>query len=26
MNLYRYFSDVLEHLEFLDLMPAVIKT
>jgi phospholipid/cholesterol/gamma-HCH transport system permease protein len=26
MGLYRYFSDVIEHLEFLDLMPAVIKT
>jgi phospholipid/cholesterol/gamma-HCH transport system permease protein len=26
MNLYRYFSDVLEHLEFLDFMPAFIKT
>ncbi|TRX43148.1 MlaE family ABC transporter permease [Flavobacterium restrictum] len=26
MGLYRYFSDVFEHLEFLDLMPAVIKT
>lgn len=26
MTLFRYFSDVLEHLEFLDLMPAVIKT
>lgn len=26
MSLYRYFSDVIEHLEFLDLMPAVIKT
>jgi phospholipid/cholesterol/gamma-HCH transport system permease protein len=26
MSLYRYFSDVFEHLEFLDLMPAVIKT
>ena len=26
MSLYRYFSDVVEHLEFLDLVPAVIKT
>jgi phospholipid/cholesterol/gamma-HCH transport system permease protein len=26
MSLLRYFSDVIEHLEFLDLMPAVIKT
>jgi phospholipid/cholesterol/gamma-HCH transport system permease protein len=26
MTMFRYFSDVLEHLEFLDLMPAVIKT
>lgn len=26
MSLFRYFSDVFEHLEFLDLMPAVIKT
>jgi phospholipid/cholesterol/gamma-HCH transport system permease protein len=26
MGLYRYFSDVFEHLEFLDLIPAVIKT
>lgn len=26
MSLYRYFSDVIEHLEFLDLVPAVIKT
>jgi phospholipid/cholesterol/gamma-HCH transport system permease protein len=26
MTLFRYFSDVLEHLEFLDLMPAFIKT
>ena len=26
MSLYRYFSEVIEHLEFLDLMPAVIKT
>jgi phospholipid/cholesterol/gamma-HCH transport system permease protein len=26
MNLYRYFSEVIEHLEFLDLIPAVIKT
>jgi phospholipid/cholesterol/gamma-HCH transport system permease protein len=26
MSLYRYFSDVFEHLEFLDLIPAVIKT
>jgi phospholipid/cholesterol/gamma-HCH transport system permease protein len=26
MSLLRYFSDVFEHLEFLDLMPAVIKT
>ncbi|WP_310556312.1 ABC transporter permease [Flavobacterium sp.] len=26
MSLLRYFSDVVEHLEFLDLMPAVIKT
>ena len=26
MSLYRYFSDVVEHLEFLDLIPAVIKT
>ena len=26
MSIYRYFSDVIEHLEFLDLIPAVIKT
>ncbi|NDP26673.1 MAG: ABC transporter permease [Flavobacterium sp.] len=26
MTLFRYFSDVLEHLEFLDLLPAFIKT
>lgn len=26
MTLFRYFSDVLEHLEFLDFFPAVIKT
>ncbi len=26
ISTYRYFSDVFEHLEFLDLMPAVIKT
>lgn len=26
MSLYRYFSDVIEHLEFLDLIPAIIKT
>lgn len=26
MTLFRYFSDVLEHLEFLDLIPAFIKT
>ena len=26
MSMFRYFSDVFEHLEFLDLMPAVIKT
>jgi phospholipid/cholesterol/gamma-HCH transport system permease protein len=26
MSLFRYFSDVIEHLEFLDLFPAVIKT
>jgi phospholipid/cholesterol/gamma-HCH transport system permease protein len=26
MSLYRYFSNVFEHLEFLDLIPAVIKT
>ncbi len=26
MSLLRYFSDVIEHLDFLDLMPAVIKT
>lgn len=26
MNFYRYFSNVLEHLEFLDLFPAIIKT
>ena len=26
MSLFRYFSDVVEHLEFLDVMPAVIKT
>ena len=26
MNLFRYFSDVIEHLEFIDLFPAVIKT
>ncbi len=26
ITLYRYFSEVFEHLEFLDLLPAVIKT
>lgn len=26
MTLFRYFSDVLEHLEFLDIFPAFIKT
>lgn len=26
ISIYRYFSEVFEHLEFLDLMPAVIKT
>ncbi len=26
ISIYRYFSDVFEHLEFLDLIPAVIKT
>ena len=26
MSLLRYFSDVIEHLDFLDLMPAFIKT
>ncbi|MGL5112973.1 MAG: MlaE family ABC transporter permease [Flavobacterium sp.] len=26
MSFYRYFSDVFEHLEFLDVLPAVIKT
>jgi len=26
ISMYRYFSDVFEHLEFLDLIPAVIKT
>lgn len=26
MTLFRYFTDVLEHLEFLDIFPAVIKT
>jgi phospholipid/cholesterol/gamma-HCH transport system permease protein len=26
MSIYRYFSNVFEHLDFLDLMPAVIKT
>jgi phospholipid/cholesterol/gamma-HCH transport system permease protein len=26
MGLFRYFSEVVEHLEFLDIMPAVIKT
>lgn len=26
MSIYRYFSDVFEHLEFLDVFPAVIKT
>lgn len=26
MGLYRYFSNVLEHLEFLDILPATIKT
>jgi phospholipid/cholesterol/gamma-HCH transport system permease protein len=26
MGLLRYFSEVIEHLEFLDIMPAVIKT
>jgi phospholipid/cholesterol/gamma-HCH transport system permease protein len=26
INLYRYFTDVLEHLEFLDVLPATVKT
>lgn len=26
ISLYRYFSNVLEHLEFLDIIPAIIKT
>ncbi len=26
INLYRYFTDVLEHIEFLDILPATIKT
>ena len=26
MNLYRYFTNVVEHLQFLDIFPAVIKT
>ncbi len=26
MTLFRYFSDVVEHLEFLDILPAFIKT
>lgn len=26
MGLFRYFSEVVEHLDFLDVMPAVIKT
>jgi phospholipid/cholesterol/gamma-HCH transport system permease protein len=26
ISLYRYFSDVFEHLEFLDVLPATIKT
>jgi phospholipid/cholesterol/gamma-HCH transport system permease protein len=26
ISLYRYFSNVLEHLEFLDIFPAVVKT
>lgn len=26
ISYYRYFSDVLEHLEFLDILPAVVKT
>lgn len=26
MGLFRYFSDVIEHLDFLDVIPAVIKT
>lgn len=26
ITLYRYFSDVFEHLEFLDVIPAIIKT
>lgn len=26
MNIYRYFSDVFEHLEFIDIIPATIKT
>lgn len=26
MTLFRYFSDVLEHLEFIDIIPAFIKT
>ncbi|MGL2964267.1 MlaE family ABC transporter permease [Flavobacterium sp. RSB2_4_14] len=26
ISMYRYFSDVFEHLEFLDVLPAVVKT
>jgi phospholipid/cholesterol/gamma-HCH transport system permease protein len=26
MGFYRYFSNVLEHLEFLDILPAIVKT
>lgn len=26
ISLYRYFSDVIEHLEFIDTVPAIIKT
>jgi phospholipid/cholesterol/gamma-HCH transport system permease protein len=26
ISFYRYFSDVLEHLEFLDVLPAILKT
>ena len=26
MTLFRYFSEVLEHIEFLDIIPAIIKT
>jgi phospholipid/cholesterol/gamma-HCH transport system permease protein len=26
ISMYRYFSDVFEHLEFLDVLPAIIKT